>query len=162
MITSRVSKRKAAEALAASSVKIHGHDVMATWKILVAAGLAPIFYTFYTLLLVGLNKSSQVLGYVPANTPIWVIIISSFTTLSIITYASLLFGEQGLDLLKSIYPLFLLMSPWSSRMVGALKEERRLLVLLVKEVIDRFGSEIFPDCEDLSVRSKFLCPPSGP
>jgi glycerol-3-phosphate O-acyltransferase / dihydroxyacetone phosphate acyltransferase len=46
LLTSYMSKRKTAEALAESSVKIRGFDVMATWKILISAGLAPLFYTF--------------------------------------------------------------------------------------------------------------------
>jgi glycerol-3-phosphate O-acyltransferase / dihydroxyacetone phosphate acyltransferase len=150
IITARISKRKTAEALAASSVKIYGNDVMATWKILVAAGLAPLFYTCYTLLILGWNKCNHIYGYIPAGTPPWVIVLSSYTILSTITYASLLFGEEGLDILKSLYPLVLSLSPWSSQMVEALEEERRVLVLRVKEAVDQFGSEIFPDCEDIS------------
>ena len=150
IITSRISKRKKAEALAASSVKIYGHDVVATWKILVAAGVAPLFYTFYTLLLLALNKHNHIYGYIPASTPTWVIVLSSYTILSMITYGSLLFGEESLDILKSLYPLVLSITPWSSHMIEALKEERRVLVLQVKEAVDQFGSEIFPDCEDIS------------
>ncbi|KAF8861603.1 hypothetical protein BDZ45DRAFT_249272 [Acephala macrosclerotiorum] len=150
ILTAHLSRRKTAEALAASSVKIRGHDVMATWKILIALALAPIFYAFYTILLVVLNNYNHVWGYVPTRTPTSLIVSTCVLVLPMITYAALLFGEQGMDLLKSIYPLVLTLSPTSSHIINRLIEQRRILVIRVREMIDRFGSEIFPDCDDVS------------
>jgi glycerol-3-phosphate O-acyltransferase / dihydroxyacetone phosphate acyltransferase len=135
--------------LAASSVKIKGHDVMATWKILVAAGLAPLVYTFYTAVFLYVHKHNHFHGYLPVRTPTWMIVLCSYSILSLITYASLVFGEQGMDLLKSLYPLALSLSPWSSHAIEALKEERRVLVLRVREMVHQFGTELFPDCDDI-------------
>lgn len=45
-----ISKRKQRFALAESSVKITGKDVVATWKIIVACFAAPALYAGYSLL----------------------------------------------------------------------------------------------------------------
>ncbi|KAL7320181.1 Glycerol-3-phosphate/dihydroxyacetone phosphate acyltransferase, variant 2 [Mucor circinelloides] len=48
-ITSYISKKKQKQALAGSSVKIAGKDVLATWKVIVAAFAAPALYGVYAL-----------------------------------------------------------------------------------------------------------------
>jgi glycerol-3-phosphate O-acyltransferase/dihydroxyacetone phosphate acyltransferase len=149
ILTLWISKRKTAEALAGSSVKIRGFDVMATWKILVAGGLAPLFYAFYTLILIALNKHNHVYGLIPARTPASLVVVLCNTILPSITYAALLFGEQGLDLVKSLYPLLLSLSPRSSSIIEELREERTVLAGMVKEMVNIFGADIFPDCDDI-------------
>ncbi|KAH9997308.1 glycerol-3-phosphate O-acyltransferase [Russula vinacea] len=47
LIASILSKKKAKEAVAASVVKIHGRDVIATWKVLISLGVAPVLYSIY-------------------------------------------------------------------------------------------------------------------
>jgi len=37
------------EALAASTVKVAGRDVLGTWKVLISLGVAPLLYAFYAL-----------------------------------------------------------------------------------------------------------------
>ncbi|KAE9370553.1 hypothetical protein N431DRAFT_426908 [Stipitochalara longipes BDJ] len=147
MVTSRISRQKRAEALAASSVKIFGNDVMATWKILVAAGLAPLFYTIYVTVIIFWHNHIHLYGYLDVSR--WVMVPSLYVVLSMITYASLVFGEQAMDLWRSLYPLILSLSPWSSHIFETLKEDRRVLVMEVKEMVHRFGWELFPDCEDI-------------
>lgn len=150
VLTSHMSRRKTAEALAASSVKIRGNDVMATWKILIAAALAPVFYIFYTVVLVCLKNCDRTGGIIPTKTPTIVLVVLSLIILPSITYAALLFGEQGVDILKSLYPLILSMNPRSSHAVAALLEERNNLVVQVRDMVDRFGPQLFPDCDDIS------------
>ncbi|KAH9211251.1 hypothetical protein DL95DRAFT_369817 [Leptodontidium sp. 2 PMI_412] len=150
ILTSHMSRRKTAEALAASSVKIRGNDVMATWKILIAAALVPVFYVFYTIVLVCLKNCNRTYDIIPARTPTSLLVVSSLIMLPSITYAALLFGEQGMDILKSLYPLILSLNPRSSHAVAALVEERSNLVTKVREMVDRFGNKIFPDCDDIS------------
>ncbi|KAH6677125.1 hypothetical protein B0J14DRAFT_336110 [Halenospora varia] len=151
ILTRRISKRKTAAALAESSVKIRGHDVMATWKILITAGLAPIFYTIYSILLVLLSKETQFSTGLPADIPTTGLVLLTWLVLPSITYAALVFGEQGMDILKSLYPFLLLLNPTSSHIVEKLRDERRSLVLEVRELVDRFGPELFPDCEDIEM-----------
>jgi glycerol-3-phosphate O-acyltransferase / dihydroxyacetone phosphate acyltransferase len=96
-----------------------------------------------------LNHYNHIYGYLPVSTPTWVIALSSYGFLSMITYASLVFGERGMDLLKSLYPLVLSLSPWSSHIIETLKEERRASVLQVRETVYQLGPALFPDCEDI-------------
>jgi glycerol-3-phosphate O-acyltransferase/dihydroxyacetone phosphate acyltransferase len=125
ILTRRMSHKKTAEALAASSVKIKAHDVMATWKILIAVALAPCFYLFYSVLLVFLSSRNLTLGLIPQSTSTLTIVLLSWLILPAISYASLLFGEQGMDLLKSLYPLLLSLNPRSSRVIERLREQRK-------------------------------------
>ncbi|GME87472.1 unnamed protein product [Ambrosiozyma monospora] len=48
--TKKISEKKRREALAGSTVKIQAKDVIATWKILVSMGLAPLLYIFYSVM----------------------------------------------------------------------------------------------------------------
>ena len=149
ILTSYRSKRKTAEALAESNVKNQGFDVMATWKILISGGLAPLFCAFYTLVLIALNKRNRAYGLTPAGKPTWVVVVLSNTILPSITYAALLFGEQGLDLVKSLYPLLLSLSPRSSSFIEELRAERMILAGMVKDTVNIFGADISPDCDDI-------------
>ena len=160
IFTHRISHLKTAEALAGSSVKIKAHDVMATWKILIACALIPLFYTYYTLILILLYRYNLVFDLIPAHTSTWTIVAVSWVILPGITYASLLFGEQGMDLWKSIYPLLLSLKPGSNGTVEGLVglerlvEQRKKLVLQVRDIVDVFGEEMFPDCEDVKTRKR--------
>ena len=82
-------------ALAASVVKIAGRDVLATWKILIALGVAPVLYLFYaaaaTIIAVRSNASLKWRILTP-----FLVIIS----LPFMNYAALKFGEAGMDVLK--------------------------------------------------------------
>lgn len=83
------------EALAASTVKVAGRDVLATWKILISLGVAPVVYGFYAFL-------ATVIA-VRAGAPLkWRICMPflTLTALPIMNYASLKFGEAGMDVLK--------------------------------------------------------------
>lgn len=148
LLTSHISKIKTKQALAESSVKVRGYDVMATWKILISAGLAPTFYTLYATLLVALNKHNYVYGLLPEGLSTWMIVLSTFIILPSITYAALIFGEQSLDLLKSIYPLILSLSHRSSSSLQSLREERQKLVMQVQACVIQFGADLFPDCAE--------------
>jgi glycerol-3-phosphate O-acyltransferase/dihydroxyacetone phosphate acyltransferase len=83
------------EAVAASSVKIHGRDVIASWKVLISLGIAPVLYSFYaavaTILVIKAKLSWK-----------WRLITPPLTiaALPAIGYAALKFGEAGMDVLK--------------------------------------------------------------
>ena len=85
------------EALAASTVKIAGKDVLGTWKVLISLGVAPILYATYAFLATFIA--------VKANTPLKGVILIPFLTLialPIMSYAALKFGEAGMDVLKCV------------------------------------------------------------
>ena len=141
------SHKKTKEALAASTVKIRGRDVMATWKILVAGCLAPLLYTYYAILLALWTRYNHINGLVPRTLPLWTIIIAAYIIFPILTYAALIFGESGMDILKSIRPLVLCLSPSSAGTLTELREQRIELSRQVTELINTLGPDLFPDCD---------------
>lgn len=89
------------EALAASVVKVAGRDVLATWKVLISLGAAPILYGFYAFLATWLA--------IRANAPMKYRIAAPFAvsiSLPFMSYAALKFGEAGVDVLKFVLFVF--------------------------------------------------------
>lgn len=85
------------EALAASSVKVEARDVLASWKILISLGVAPLLYGFYAFL--------ATIVAIKANAPMkWTIVtpLVVMSALPFIGYAALKFGEAGMDVLKYV------------------------------------------------------------
>jgi glycerol-3-phosphate O-acyltransferase / dihydroxyacetone phosphate acyltransferase len=84
-----------AEALAASVVKIHGRDVIATWKVLISLGVASVLYSFYAL-------AATILVFKAKAPWKWRLLTPPLTiaALPTIGYAALRFGEAGMDVLK--------------------------------------------------------------
>jgi glycerol-3-phosphate O-acyltransferase/dihydroxyacetone phosphate acyltransferase len=97
-----ISHKKAKEALAASSVKIAGRDVLATWKVLVALAGAPALYGIYAVGAVVLAHKMG-LGF---NHKVWAP-VATFAGLPVIGIAALKFGEVGMDIYKCAAFLFL-------------------------------------------------------
>ncbi|KAH7411491.1 hypothetical protein BKA64DRAFT_382624 [Cadophora sp. MPI-SDFR-AT-0126] len=67
-----------------------------------------------------------------------------------ITYTALLFSEEGMDTLKSLYPVMVSLNPRSSYAVSALSEERSSLEMKVSETVGPHEFETFPHCVDIS------------
>ena len=83
------------EALAGSTVKIAGRDVLATWKVLISLGVAPILYASYAVIaIVVALKANFPFGWI-----MWIPILAG-AVLPIMSYAALKFGEAGMDILK--------------------------------------------------------------
>ncbi|KAK0709694.1 hypothetical protein B0T26DRAFT_653463 [Lasiosphaeria miniovina] len=145
--TKIISRQKAKTALAGSSVKIEGKDVMATWKLLVAMAFAPVLYNFYTSLLAYKVYQDRLWGRVPEWVPIWMVFLTGWIVFPAITFAALRFGEVGMDILKSLRPLVMCINPSSSYNIHQLRERRAELSAQVTEVINTLGPEMFPDFE---------------
>lgn len=143
-----ISKKKAKQALAKSLVKIKANDVVATWKILIGMGFAPILYSFYATLgtwYVHVTKITQVNLLM-----IWILL---YLLGVLVTYSALITGEQGLDLLKSILPLYL--SITSDVEIKELKKLRSNLADEITEVVDKYGKILFPnDFNILNLKNK--------
>lgn len=146
-----ISIKKSRQALAASTVKLQGRDVMATWKLLVALAFAPILYTWYTVLLTYWTYRNRVQGYMPTWVPLWSIVIFGYIIFPAITFAALRFGEVGMDILKSLRPLVLCLNPSSSNTIHKLRERRAQLSTEVTEVINTLGPEMFPDFDSARI-----------
>jgi glycerol-3-phosphate O-acyltransferase/dihydroxyacetone phosphate acyltransferase len=76
-------------------VKIHGRDVIATWKVLISLGVASGLYSFYAVVATILVFRARV----PRK---WRLLTPPLTiaALPAIGYAALKFGEAGVDVLK--------------------------------------------------------------
>ena len=92
---SYISHQKAKEALAKSSVKIQGRDVLATWKILVSLGMAPPVYTIYAIITTYLAYKYNL----ERKYKIWMPLIT-FVVVNAAGYSALKFGEVGMDVYK--------------------------------------------------------------
>ena len=157
--TKVISVKKSREALAASTVKLQGRDVVATWKLLVALAFAPALYLYYTVVVTAwlfynrrgghytyvVPKWVVARAYIPDSVPLWLFSISFFALMIGITFAALRAGEIGMDILKSLPPLFIALNPRSSSSLVKLRQHRQALAAKVTEVINTFGPEVFPD-----------------
>ena len=140
-----ISIRKSREAVAASTVKLQGRDVMATWKLLVAMALAPSLYALYTCILTYWTYKNRVQSYIPDWVPLWMVIAFGCTFFPAVTFAALRFGETGMDIFKSLRPLYLSLNPTSGNTLVKLRETRAQLSKEVTDLINTLGPEMFPD-----------------
>jgi glycerol-3-phosphate O-acyltransferase/dihydroxyacetone phosphate acyltransferase len=156
--TKIISTRKQRAALANSVVKLKGRDVVSTWKILVAMGLAPMLYCWYTLVVTLWLHHCRHSGYyallapwiiradtyVPDSIPLQVFSVVFFGLLIAISFAGLRFGENGVDIVKSLRPLLIILrGPSSGNTLRDILDERRRLAARVVDVIHTFGAEHF-------------------
>lgn len=134
-----ISSRKKKQALANSTVKVKANDVVATWKILISMGIAPIVYSIWaTLGTVYCYKNSVFSSY----SLIW-LWLGLYMCAVLLTYSSLITGEQGMDLFKSIRPLYL--SITSGKSIKELKILRHELAEEITAIVNDFGPQLFPD-----------------
>jgi glycerol-3-phosphate O-acyltransferase / dihydroxyacetone phosphate acyltransferase len=157
--TKLISMKKSKEALAASAVKLQGRDVVTTWKLLVALAFAPALYIYYTVIVsiwlyynrVGGHYTGRVPSWMIARTyiadwvPLWLFSIFFFILCTSITFAALRFGEVGMDIIKSLPPLFVALNPTSSSSLVKLRARRAKLSAAVTDLINTLGPEVFPD-----------------
>ncbi|KAJ9206156.1 hypothetical protein DTO212C5_3131 [Paecilomyces variotii] len=143
--TKVISAKKSKEALAASTVKLQGRDVMATWKLLVGLAFAPALYAFYTTMFTYWTYRNRIQGYVPEWVPLWLVVLIGVVLFPSITFAALRIGEIGMDILKSIRPLVLSLNPTSANTLVRLRQRREELSRQVTDVINTLGPELFPD-----------------
>ncbi|KAG5917811.1 hypothetical protein E4U42_007108 [Claviceps africana] len=143
--TKMISTQKAKTALAGSTVKVRGRDVMATWKILVAMVLAPTVYHIYSIIIVFKVWQDRLWGHVPPWVPLWLAYFAIWPVMIAITFAALRFGEVGMDIFKSLRPLVLCVLPRSDFNIHTLRLSRAELSAQVTELINTLGPEMFPD-----------------
>ncbi|KAL2852384.1 hypothetical protein BJY01DRAFT_95457 [Aspergillus pseudoustus] len=143
--TKIISKKKSKEALAASTVKLQGRDVMATWKLLVALAFAPALYASYTIAFTYWAYRNRINGVVPDSVPLWTFVPIGMVLFPTITFAALRIGEIGMDIVKSLRPLILSFNPSSANTLVKLRSRRAALAKQVTDTINTLGPELFPD-----------------
>ncbi|KAL6015336.1 hypothetical protein ACI3LY_004864 [Candidozyma auris] len=144
IVSRRISKKKAQEALAGSVVKIKANDVISTWKILVALGLAPMLYIFWAAIACWLLRSASEIA---RSIPLVLLFIAMYLWMVLTTYASLRTGESCVDTYKSLKPLLYSILSHKKDMIQIeeLKKMRRKLAHEVTEFCERYGPSIFDD-----------------
>ncbi len=158
--TKIISREKAKTALAGSTVKIRGRDVMATWKILVALGLAPTVYHVYSIIIVTRVWYDRFWGLVPTALPLWLVYLMVWAAIIGITFAALRFGEVGMDIFKSLRPLVLCVFPSSGYNIHRMREQRAKLSAQVTELINELGPDMFSDFEKTRLVPDANAPPT--
>jgi len=157
IIASVLSRRKAKEALAASTVKIAGRDVLATWKVLISLGVAPILYGTYAVLAIAIAMKANA----PRQTLLWIPILTVIV-LPIMNYAALKFGEAGMDILKSLPPLTIALFPGQQKQLDKLKRMRVELSNELTELINELGPQVWEDFDHFRILvPSASAPPSG-
>ncbi|KAF8894585.1 hypothetical protein BD779DRAFT_1501913 [Infundibulicybe gibba] len=140
ILATLISRKKAKEALAASEVKIAGRDVLATWKVLISLGVAPVLYIIYAFLATFIAIKAQAPLKYRIWTPFLVMIVLPF-----MNYAALKFGEAGVDVLKSLRPLIVALVPGQQRSLDHLKSTRIQLSNEVADLINELGPTLYGD-----------------
>ncbi|KAF9169922.1 hypothetical protein BGX21_009592 [Mortierella sp. AD011] len=135
-----ISNKKAKEALAGSTVKIAGRDVLATWKLLVALGLMPVLYFSYSVIVFIYCRRFDF----PLATRV-LVAWAAWACIPFATYASIRFGEVGVDVFKSIRPLFLSLIPGEDDTINELRRSRAELQKTINALINELAPEIYPD-----------------
>ncbi|KAL0071434.1 Glycerol-3-phosphate/dihydroxyacetone phosphate acyltransferase [Marasmius tenuissimus] len=146
ILASVLSRKKAKEALAKSTVKIAGKDVLATWKVLISLGVAPLLYSFYAFLAVMVMIRAQAPLKWRIMTPFVLFLVLPFMNL-----AALKFGEAGMDVLKSLRPLIIALIPGQQRSLDKLKNMRVQLANEVATLINELGPKLYPDFNETRI-----------
>ena len=135
MVAARlVSSRKAKEAIRESAgVKLEGKDVIATWKLMVAAALLPMCLLVYPILGAVLGRYTH-LGA-------WRCALTVLLLQAPLMYASVRFVEVGWDVLRSLKPLWFALVGHAG--VKELRKERAALQAMVSKMIDEYGPRLY-------------------
>lgn len=145
IVADRISKSKAREALAASSVKIAGRDVLASWKLMVSLVLLPSLYLFYTFIFywwqiqaVELKKSASYFSEAFQRSLIFL-----FLLLPIFSFSSVILVERGMDVVRSLSTLVLALT--NPERASELRKTRRHLKKVIINVVEELGPTLFED-----------------
>ncbi|OMJ09842.1 Glycerol-3-phosphate O-acyltransferase 2, partial [Smittium culicis] len=146
IVTRIVSRIKAKEALAASTVKLKATDVIATWKILVGLVFIPTLYTLYSILYVFYAKNFRFLFFLSPS-PNSGFLYSFFQGILLTTFislASLNFGERAVDIFKSLKPLYTVILD-SDNISKKIISERAELSESITQLVNELGPQIYPE-----------------
>lgn len=150
-----ISHKKAKEALAASQVKVAGRDVLATWKILVSLGVAPVLYTFYAGFATYLAHRYQLSPRTKALMPLYTLIV-----LPTMSYSALKFAEVGIDIYKSLPPLFVSLIPGNHKVILDLQQTRAKISSDMHLLIDELAPQVWEDFAENRILPNAAAPPA--
>ncbi|CAE6505293.1 unnamed protein product [Rhizoctonia solani] len=146
VLASILSRKKAKEALAASTVKVAGRDVIASWKVLISMVVTPFLYSFYALLAtIVVARAGAPLSY-----QLWAPFLV-MAALPLIGYSALKFGEAGMDVLKSLRPLVVQLIPGQTKQLERVKRQRAAIANELVECINEFGPKLWDDFDEFRI-----------
>lgn len=119
--------------------------MLATWKVLVSMTVVPLLYLAYIFI-------ATVVAYRFDLAPEWrhwlpVYLVFLLPSLG---YSALKFGEAGMDVFKSLRPLFLSLWPGNQREVDKLREMREGISNDLSDIIDEFGPQLYENFNQVS------------
>lgn len=141
----KISKKEQKKALKKSIVKIKATDVLASWKVLVALFFAPLCYFIYSVIGTWLVFKYDYASFLPSflsvfRLPIvfgfiWAVLVGA-------SFSALRMGEIGMDVFKSIRPLYLSIV-FNKKELKELRSERETLSMEVTEIVNELGPKVF-------------------
>ncbi|CBQ73776.1 related to SCT1-glycerol 3-phosphate/dihydroxyacetone phosphate dual substrate acyltransferase [Sporisorium reilianum SRZ2] len=149
-----ISHKKAKEALAASQVKVAGRDVLATWKVLVSLGVAPVLYSFYAALATYLAHKVELSPRTRLLMPLYTLIV-----LPTMSYSALKFAEVGIDIYKSLPPLFISLIPGNHKVILDLQQTRTKISADLHVLIDELAPQVWEDFAEHRMLPNASAPP---
>uniref|UniRef100_V5E3Y4 Phospholipid/glycerol acyltransferase domain-containing protein n=2 Tax=Kalmanozyma brasiliensis (strain GHG001) TaxID=1365824 RepID=V5E3Y4_KALBG len=150
-----ISHKKAKEALAASQVKVAGRDVLATWKVLVSLGVAPVLYSFYAGLATFLAHRYELSPRTRALMPLYTLLV-----LPTMSYSALKFAEVGIDIYKSLPPLFISLIPGNHKVILDLQQTRTKISADMHALIDELAPQVWEDFAENRMLPNASAPPA--
>ncbi|KAK4704293.1 hypothetical protein P7C70_g1916, partial [Phenoliferia sp. Uapishka_3] len=115
-------------------------------QVLVALAGAPTLYSVYaigaTFLAFRYNFSTRHKIYAP---------VATWSGLPLIGYSALKFGEVGMDVYKSLRPLFLSIVPGNEKQLDKLRTMRAALRRDISSVVNEFGPQLFEDFQAIRI-----------
>lgn len=120
--------------------------MLATWKLLVALGLMPVLYFSYSVM-VFIYCGRFDFAFKSRLLIAW----AAWALIPFVTYASIRFGEVGIDIFKSIRPLFLSIIPGQENTIDDLRKARSELQKTITSLINELAPEIYPDFDSTRI-----------
>lgn len=152
ILAKSISAKKAKEALANSTVKIKANDVIATWKVLIGMGFAPILYCFWSVLL-SHYMCSKYQDTVTAFHLTKLKLFPLFYLAScVVTYCALIF-DYGVENFKSLRPIVLLLR--NPKGIKRLQKKREYLSAQITELVNDLGPQLFDDFDHKKLKNDY-------
>ena len=139
LVIDYISKQKAVKAVASSSVKLKGRDVLATWKLMVGAFLLPSLYVAYTLMFA--FEVGRIYPLTSISSFTCYFLMTAFVIFPWISYMTVRVAEAGYDTWASIRPLwYSLVSPHYGEVLRNIRIRLRREIV---RVVEEYGPKVY-------------------
>lgn len=119
--------------------------MLATWKVLVSMAVVPLLYVAYIFIATVVAYRFDLVPEWRHWLPVYLVFL-----LPSLGYSALKFGEAGMDVFKSLRPLFLSLWPGNQREVDKLRVMREGISNDLSDIIDEFGPQLYENFNQVS------------